>query len=422
MRTVFVKSNFQYAPQYCVVTRITIGGQGVRSVRKVPMGPESLEHIRDMERSSKELPALLRDLDICPCHMEGDEAVFSYEEGSSFYGYILAQSRLSREQGLAAWKRMLSLVVPAEEAAVPFHTSPAFERMFGPGEAFEGEPAFPVCAFDITPSNILIRKGKKPVLIDYEWRIDGPVPAALIRYHAVTTAYRSYKEMREHCPPVEDVLALAGLAAPEECYRQAMEHYFDVIFAGGEDRPTYAAVRGRYQVAEQTDFMELLAGMNSRIREQEEWIRQQEKFLHYREQQLAEKDQVLAEKDKAIADKDAWIGQQEEFLHYREQQLAERDQALAEKDKAIADKDAWIGQQAEFLRYREQQLAEKDQALAEKDAWIGQQAEFLRYRENQLEDRNRAAEELRLRLDETTERLSAIENSSIWRMTSFLHK
>lgn len=246
MKTVFVKTNLQYAEKFCTATSITEDEQGKRSVCKRAIYPQGLAHIRDMERSCAELPAVLDKLTICPCRMEGERAVFAYNEGRSFYEYIVRQSKISEGRGIRAWKRFLSLLEPARGMEVPFQDSERFEELFGDGSVFEGERAYPVCAFDLTPSNVLMQGDGSSLLIDYEWRVSGPVPIALVKYHAITTAYYTYAEMSAVSPPVEKILSLAELKAPREAYQRALEHFYGVISGASGTVPGYSKIKRRY--------------------------------------------------------------------------------------------------------------------------------------------------------------------------------
>lgn len=245
MRTIFVKSNCQYDDPYCVVTRIE-EEDGVRRVRKSPMLPASREHVRNMALSAQELPALLPQLEICPCEETADGVTFPFIQGNSWYAYLVEQGRLGWIPGMNAWESFFRLLEPAEALAVPFAPSPAFEAMFGSGEAFLGERAYPLIALDLTPSNVLMRGNQRSMLIDYEWRVPAPVPVALVKYHALTATYRSFEEMRRYGPPLGDVMRCVGLTAPEAAYEDAMERCYQRLFRQKTEVLAYFQIKHQY--------------------------------------------------------------------------------------------------------------------------------------------------------------------------------
>ena len=243
MRKLLVKVNNRYAPEYCLVTTIEADAQGVKSVRKRPMGDAAKKHVSDMARSAQELAAVLPQVTVCPCSMEGDTAVFPFCEGVSFLDKLMACAD-DREAALAAWQEFLALLEPAADKTVPFAKSADFVRLFGEAETLNGLPSYPVMAFDLTPSNVLVQAGQKPVLFDYEWRIDGPVPVALVKYHAITTTWMFQEKLRNGALTLDEVLALLG-EAPTEVLAGAMAHFYAEI-AGDhcEELPYFkAAVR-----------------------------------------------------------------------------------------------------------------------------------------------------------------------------------
>lgn len=177
-----------------------------------------------MARTPALLHGVLAGAELLPCRMEGDAAVFPYVQGSTLLERLLKAAGESREASLSLWKAYIAAIRPAEGAVCRFAATPEFEAVFGPGDAWAGEPAYPCCAVDMLPSNVMATDDGRLVLFDYEWLMETPVPAALILYHAIVTCYAHHPALNRGASR-EEVLALVGVdhlaeagAAAEACF------------------------------------------------------------------------------------------------------------------------------------------------------------------------------------------------------------
>lgn len=272
MKTIYVKINRKYIPEYCLITKIVRGNDGAKRVIKTPWDDRARNHVMDMHRASEALPQVLPAMEVCPCEISGGDAVFPFVAGKSCMEAIQDAARDSLDSYVAAWRGFLDLITPG--GAVPFSSTERFEELFGSPDDFADAPSYACCAVDLTPSNVLVPEGSRPVLIDYEWWVPGPVPAELIQYHAVATPWLFHPELHREDIELDALLKACGFRddAIGKC-RKAMDHFYRHI--GGNDlaeKPYYLNLQ-RYEkpktsVRESIVENSYLKGLNEQMQRQ----------------------------------------------------------------------------------------------------------------------------------------------------------
>lgn len=229
-RIIYSKFQSVYKPEYLVCTSLVKDIEsGLIEAVKSPMTEESKKHLQDMLAASVELKTVFLAMDICSCNLCGDELHFPFVNGESFLRRLLLAAEGEREAYLQLWQGFLALLEPVPEQKCDFYTTSEFKQMFGDGTAFIGEPAYKICSFDLTPANVLVDIGQRPVLIDYEWFFKVPVPIALVKYHTVVTSCKYYPDLVSSID-ICDLIKLCGLHAKQMEYESALKNFLETVW------------------------------------------------------------------------------------------------------------------------------------------------------------------------------------------------
>lgn len=251
--------------------------------------------------------------------------MFPYVQGSTLLERLLKAAGESREASLSLWKAYIAAIRPAEGAVCRFAATPEFEAVFGPGDAWAGEPAYPCCAVDMLPSNVMATDDGRLVLFDYEWLMETPVPAALILYHAIVTCYAHHPALNRGASR-EEVLALVGVdhlaeagAAAEACFyryistdennpRSVWDLYRPYEKPVEDDRKEIERLTDQLR-REEKERLEIIAG----------WNKEHAHALEIDQQRMAlaeEKASLLAERE-ALTESEAQAREENDSLHVK---------------------------------------------------------------------------------------------------------
>ncbi len=225
MKTIFVKINSRYIPEYCLLTKIVLNADGKKSVIKEPVDDRAHPHLLGLFAASQSLPGIFSKMDICPCERNDEGIVFDFIRGKTYLELLQEATLHSSKQYVDTWRDFLSLLVPDE--TVSFMETDESSRLFGDMAGFTGRESYAKCAIDLTPSNVIVPEEGRPVLIDYEWWVPKPVPVELIQYHAVNTTWQFHSEVRHNDVTLNALLAECGYdkASIERC-DNALQYFY----------------------------------------------------------------------------------------------------------------------------------------------------------------------------------------------------
>lgn len=270
MRKILIKVNDRYIPRFQLTTTILADERtGERRVEKRPLTEEATKYVADLARTPALLHGILNGVAPAPCHMEGDAAVFPYLQGTTLLDKLLRAAEESRSVFLSLWKAYFDAIRPTEGAVCPFAATSAFEAVFGPGDAWTGEPSYPCCAVDMLPSNVMAAEDGQLTLFDYEWLMEVPVPVALILYHAINSCYTQHPAL-SRAASREEVLALAGVDRLAEAGAAAEDFFYHYISTDENNpRPFWELYRS-YEKPIEDDKQEIARLINQLRREEKE--------------------------------------------------------------------------------------------------------------------------------------------------------
>ncbi len=398
-RTIFVKKNDHYGSKYRIETQIVQDPEtGALWSVKSPSCPEASAHVQEMAVISQELPKILDKLTICPCKLEDGKAFFPYIPGRSLLSLLIEAAKTSKEAYLALWKEYFERMQPSEAGRCVFKETEAFVLLFGEGFANVTVPAYQTCAFDMLPTNIIVRDDGQWVLFDYEWRLPFPVPVELILFHAAATVSYFYQETGQ-AAELDEILRLMDPQIPFSLSNQAREHFLGKLAVNDASTDAVQSLYNRYKKTA-IDIGQVMAQAESLRQEKDQiiqgWNAEHAHALDIDRERMA----LLAEKEKweDLRDRlNRWESDNERNLRWYQDSV----RSLAEEIKAVTD-------QADAARNLLQaELAEKSRELAERDKLLTS----LRDELSQITAQNKDMEK----------ELSGIKRSKAFRFLRFLN-
>jgi hypothetical protein len=143
-------------------------------------------------------------------------------------------------------------------------------------------------------------------------------------------------------------------------------------------------------------------------------VAERNKHVATLKQAVAEHDRQIASLNEAVAERDRQIASLNEAVAERDRQIASLNEAVAERDRQIASLNEAVAERDATIEEMKRNAAETDRSLRSRDATIEQ---VKRNAAKTSQDRDRAQQALRGAKREV-QRLSVIETSTIWRMTT----
>ena len=185
MKTIFVKVNDRYVSKYSLTTSI-VEMDGKKYAIKNADTRKASDHLLGMAKAFDSFNGQYGAIKMCPVLIKDNGLVFDYIEGKSGMELLQeAAKRSDKSQYLKLITQMLDCL-PQEDCA--FESTVEFNALFGELDGLTGVRAYSKTIFDFTAGNIIF-SDDGPILIDYEWFFDFPVPVDLIRIHFIESIY-----------------------------------------------------------------------------------------------------------------------------------------------------------------------------------------------------------------------------------------
>ncbi len=162
---------------------------GGKSVKKSPLGSQSVAHIATMEASYHTLKSLLYDteIDVVPCRKQDDTIIFDFIKGQTAEKYLLT---VLKEQGLPALLTAINKLfshLSHPNITTSFVKTAEFEQVFGNVPLESDCEAYRFSNVDLNFDNLIFQCADQArlTIIDYEWCFNFPVPTRYVFYRAV---------------------------------------------------------------------------------------------------------------------------------------------------------------------------------------------------------------------------------------------
>lgn len=240
MRKVLVKFCDERRKEFCMKTVIWKDGESMK-VSKEAIFPEGGETLMRMFKDSQFLIEIYPEVEICSTKLDNNVLWFEYIDGVELeeviYNAALKEDKIEFSNILKSFSEIMESV---PDNHTEFQTTSEFEQIFGKGTCFNGLPALKKSNYDMIPGNIIIRKGK-PVLIDYEWTMEFPMPIDLLKYHALRELYIHYEEL-EAFFPMDDVIKEMGILVERKYLEDAYWKFLEYV-SGNSNKYNFASMK-----------------------------------------------------------------------------------------------------------------------------------------------------------------------------------
>ena len=184
--TIYVKFSNERDPAFSVRTEICENSSGRRYVRKLPTEKTSEEHVKNLEKISRELGTFYgrEGLELNTCTVENDGVRLEYLQGETLEGRLDELLEAGKTEELE--KLFFSYIkkIRRIHEGEMFFKTPEFVQVFGDAEISESCRCSGMSNIDLVPANILLQDSGVSV-IDYEWTFRFPIPCNFILYRMI---------------------------------------------------------------------------------------------------------------------------------------------------------------------------------------------------------------------------------------------
>jgi len=230
--TIYVKFSNERDPAFSVRTEICENSSGRRYVRKLPTEKTSEEHVKNLEKISRELGTFYgrEGLELNTCTVENDGVRLEYLQGETLEGRLDELLEAGKTEELE--KLFFSYIkkIRRIHEGEMFFKTPEFVQVFGDAEISESCRCSGMSNIDLVPANILLQDSGVSV-IDYEWTFRFPIPCNFILYRMIH--YYLESDGKRAVLRDLDFYKKAGISEKElEIYAE-MERNFQKYMEGG---------------------------------------------------------------------------------------------------------------------------------------------------------------------------------------------
>lgn len=197
MKTIFVKRNDVYCEQFRLKTEILLDKDRKYVVKK-PLSPAAKEHILNMYYGIDKLNLYYTNLEVCKGMLKENELWFDFIEGEPLTKKFIEARQKGKASDFFYWlDYYIKLIQGNHKNQCRFYYTEDFIDYFGNVLGLEETPALKFTPFDITSNNIIIRENNVPVLIDYEWCLDFPMPKDFVIYRCIINLYKLHPDFEQ---------------------------------------------------------------------------------------------------------------------------------------------------------------------------------------------------------------------------------
>lgn len=172
MSTIYSKVTYTRKIEYQTETRI-VDNDGIFSVIKSSL--YSNNHLDNMYSNYLKLKEIYND-NIVSCTKDNNKLLFPFVQGNSL------EDLINNGNIDLAINHYLSLL-DNKDNIIDFEMTEEFENVFGHID-YQGK-ACKLSNIDLIFSNIIVDKNNNPIILDYEWVFDFPIPRDFVIYRAV---------------------------------------------------------------------------------------------------------------------------------------------------------------------------------------------------------------------------------------------
>ncbi|MGN0334328.1 MAG: hypothetical protein ACI4DV_01520 [Lachnospiraceae bacterium] len=238
----YLKYSVERDERFRIRTEIIKKADGTRVVRKVPVGDQSVVHVRNMKHWENVLKDRYEPAGIFVnrCTLTEKGAEFEFLHGETLEAKLdeLLEKREFPE--MISQMQEFADCLMAVSQPKPFESGERFREIFGDVNFPRAQQAAEVNNIDWIFSNVMVVNDQWHI-IDYEWTFDFPIPVKFMIYRAISLYCQAKK--REVLKGME-LYRMFDISVEEEEIFEKMEHSLQLYLLGGTK--TMAQLRREY--------------------------------------------------------------------------------------------------------------------------------------------------------------------------------
>lgn len=183
-KLIYSKYSNERSPRFSLRTDI-LEQEDIKIVRKTPVGKEGEAHVASLAKWAEALEKAFKDSPfVCnKCTLEGKSAVLEYVSGETLEERL--DSLLKQGEKEEAETLLTGYLAELEKIYKGriFENTEAFTKVFGETVFFQEMECADVTDIDMVCQNLVLTN--PPVVLDYEWTFDFPVPGKFVLYRVI---------------------------------------------------------------------------------------------------------------------------------------------------------------------------------------------------------------------------------------------
>lgn len=268
---------------------------GVLIVSKRPSYPESREFLYSLLDKCENLSKAGLPLTLVKAYRSDSDTIsFEYTGKDSFQTKMLRSLRKGKAEDLISQLKSYSQLVD-DIPSIRQIPGKEFEKIFGPGPEQEVLCTAIGC-LDLNFDNIFI-EADKPILIDYEWTFNFPLPRDYIVFRAIFGFYRNFRSYLPNAIcSLEEALTHCGVNTQDVEQFLSYEAHFQ-NYVAGTDKTSAEDLYDEYE----------LAGSDERIAGTGERLSALQSYCSMLEDENNKKNDWILKIENGIKEKDQWM-------------------------------------------------------------------------------------------------------------------
>ena len=230
-KIVYCKYNMNRSPLFQTKTAI-IDDDGERFIEKSPVSEEGLNHILRFEDDYINTQKIYPNLTMLKPKIKETAVEYPFINGVPIEERYLNGVN-SVEKLIEGIKDIIEkYLVPSEDCVTGFEMSEKFKKCFGEVDCSSDVCLCP-CNIDMIFDNIIL-VDDKPVVFDYEWVFEIPIPKDYVLYRILCHIYdKRFDEISESYS-ISDFISEFGINEEAQTrYRTMEDHFMEYVFGNG---------------------------------------------------------------------------------------------------------------------------------------------------------------------------------------------
>ena len=305
-KIVYCKFNMNRSPLFQTKTAI-IDDDGERYIEKTPVTKAGSNHILKFEENYNNTQKIYPNLDLLKPVMKDDGVVYPFIKGTPIEELYL-NDKNTVDDLIKGIKEILDkYLIPSEECFTDFELSEDFKKCFGEVDC-STDICIKPCNIDMIFDNLIV-VDSKPVVFDYEWVFDIPIPKDYVLYRILCHIYDKRFDMISEKLSITDFISEFGIEEESQNRYRTMENSF-MEYVFGDGNPAFSGEEYLHERKKISDYDFYQNGYTEAV-----------ELLHETEEKLVNSIDELEKTSKRFFEARDRYNEAVEILHKTENQL-----------------------------------------------------------------------------------------------------